>query len=1665
MAKLFEAVAQKTAQKRIVLDDYPFSNKAFFCIDKANPLRKVASDVVRSKWFDRASMFVIFVNCLFLCFNDPLDQDPNSSRNKILSGSEVYFTAIFTVEMVFKMLAMGLARAKGRCLPPQAEELIKADPSLDPYEVSKKKVAYFGDYWNWLDFTVVMIGYIAMAPGVQNVSALRTFRVLRPLKTLSSFPGMRVITTAMMDSLGDLLNVGMLCLFFFFIFGIIGVQMYNGTMDGVCFIGENATSRPVGWETMSFQDSFDEENCALTNPIDWPENSRAELLISEGDGRSCAPIVLEEGAVIHRYCGRMSSGSGPFSGYGPSYGTGNFDNIGLAVLSIFTAITLEGWVDEMYMLFNAFGIRWFTAFYYIMLILVGSMFMLNLALAVIENAMSDAQAAEDEASAARDEQEKLTHNPADEKSEDRSGGTQEKPGISFFRGIVESSVFDLGIVMFILANTIVLAMEYHSTDPDKTFYNKYQNGLNICNYIFTAVFFLEMVFKMLGLFWREYFRESFNQFDFLIVMVSLVELVIELADLSNGSSGLSALRAFRLFRLFKLAKSWGELYKLLETLAKSVVGVGNAAMLLGVMIFIFVLLGMQLFGEPMSNPDKFPDGVPRANFETFGWSLVTVFQVLTGENWNEVLYNGIQATSFGQGVLYFVLLNVVGNYIILNIFMAILLGNFDEDDEEPEPEPKPKKQKTNKVLPTSEATGKSLASNGPSVSSTTTAGNIHSVGPKPNQKTPAKVSAATSTTPAPQISVMDLTSSGTTKSPTTNKKVSEFRLEGTSLFILGKDDYIRQKAFEIIIWPPFDNFILFLIGLSSMMLAMDEPHLDPDSGMKNFLNVTDAIITWLFIMEATIKIIAFGFVLHNHAYLRNSWNQLDFFIVVLSIVSMIGLGDQVKALRSLRALRALRPLRVLNRAPGMKLVVNSIFRAMPHIFNVTVVCMLFYVIFGIIGVQNWAGGLNVCSNPERLCKPGVAILPDHPSLNCSGDCSITQSYPGGLLCGEDVACGSTTREKQFFDRPGNGSFTLESNEFFASCKTDSDCTCNLLPTDALIEECIARAYCTFGDISAHPYNKTGLAIAPQVKNASFCQEPESRRWEYKQFVLRETWYPLPQHFDNVGNAILSVFEISSGEMWPDIMYTVIDVVGPDQPMHENFNKAVALYFIAVQVVCAFLLLNMFVGVVVEQYEQMKDGQDGDGPLVTEEQRMWLETQKLAFSAGPVRKVNEPAHPARKYLFDIVESRPFELVIMFCIMLNVITMAMRKFNQSDDYMQMLESFNYVFVVVFTVEAVIKIFALGPAEYFIRAWNRFDFTIVILSFVGMAFNLGQFATLLRVGRVARIFRLIQTNQNLRDLFMTLLFSLPSISNVASVTFLLFFIYAAFGMNIFADVKFGENLTDKANFNTFLDSILLLFRMATGESYNGVMHDVRVVEPFCSESEGNCGFPIFAPLFFLSFFIFSALLMLNLLVAIILGEYSDQEEQGHLYERVSPETIESFQLTWSQFDHKATGFMPLVKLENLIMSLPMPLGTRARDEATGKPKEIEWSDHKRARKKMTKLQCIERNGKVSFHEILSGLVANCHADIDLRGLASNPKWTEELMQSTRNGPANKFIKKANKDRDRHDGPKNLEGDPFTVEEVVSIMMLQSAWRRHKTALRRARKEQAAQKAQAAQ
>jgi len=170
-----------------------------------------------------------------------------------------------------------------------------------------------------------------------------------------------------------------------------------------------------------------------------------------------------------------------------------------------------------------------------------------------------------------------------------------------------------------------MASEYYPMSSTHT------EVIEIANTVLTFLFLLEMILKLIGLGFRGYISDKSNIFDGILVTVGIIERSLQ----GETGSGVIALRAFRLFRVFKLAKSWKGLAGILEVMKQSLNSVAYLGLLCLLCMFIFALMGMQFFGKKIKDPDG---QSPRANFDSIGWAMTTIFQILTGENWNEVMY-------------------------------------------------------------------------------------------------------------------------------------------------------------------------------------------------------------------------------------------------------------------------------------------------------------------------------------------------------------------------------------------------------------------------------------------------------------------------------------------------------------------------------------------------------------------------------------------------------------------------------------------------------------------------------------------------------------------------------------------------------------------------------------------------------------------------------------------------------------------------------------------------------------------------------------------------------------------------------------------------------------------------------------------------------------------
>ena len=207
---------------------------------------------------------------------------------------------------------------------------------------------------------------------------------------------------------------------------------------------------------------------------------------------------------------------------------------------------------------------------------------------------------------------------------------------------------------------------------------------------------------------------------------------------------------------------------------------------------------------------------------------------------------------------------------------------------------------------------------------------------------------------------------GDTSSNLTEKSFKEeireyfVQRQSHSLYIFDEDSKTRQVCQRLTSQDWFDFIILVFIAANCITLAMERPTIPPWSTERKLLNISNNIFTLVFTIEMIIKSVATGFVMGRGNYFSDNWNRLDGVLVIISLIdgvitTFVGKndseGDIFKILRVFRIIRALRPLRVINRAPGLKLVVETLLSSLRPISNIVIICCAFFLIFGILGVQ------------------------------------------------------------------------------------------------------------------------------------------------------------------------------------------------------------------------------------------------------------------------------------------------------------------------------------------------------------------------------------------------------------------------------------------------------------------------------------------------------------------------------------------------------------------------------------------------------------------------------------------------------------------------------------------------------------------------------------------
>uniref|UniRef100_A0AAR2JEK7 Sodium channel protein n=1 Tax=Pygocentrus nattereri TaxID=42514 RepID=A0AAR2JEK7_PYGNA len=1423
-------------------------------------------------------MCTILTNCCFMAMSEPAQW---------AKYVEYTFTGIYTFESLIKILARGF------CIGP---------------------FTFLRDPWNWLDFSVIVMAYVTEFVDLGNVSALRTFRVLRALKTISVIPGLKTIVGALIQSVKKLADVMILTVFCLSVFALIGLQLFMGNLRQKC------VRSPAHCINNTVPSLLYSNSTFICNNKTW---SSVDEFFTDEDN-----FYKVEGAKDALICGNASdAGKCPDGfecmkiGRNPNYGYTSFDTFGWAFLSLFRLMTQDYWENLYHQTLRSAGKTYMV--FFVVVIFLGSFYLVNLILAVVAMAYEE----QNQATIAEAWQKEKEFQLAMEqlKKEQQLEEAQQKCHPCWYvfahkylvwtccpswlklkewvKFMVMDPFLDLAITICIVLNTLFMALEHYPMTDE---FNKM---LSVGNLVFTGIFTAEMVLKIIALDPYYYFQQGWNIFDSFIVCLSLMEL-----GLSNVE-GLSVLRSFRLLRVFKLAKSWPTLNTLIKIIGNSVGALGNLTLVLAIIVFIFAVVGMQLFGKNYEQcvcKISKDCTLPRWHMKDFFHSFLIVFRVLCGE-WIETMWDCMEVAGQPLCILVFMLVMVIGNLVVLNLFLALLLSSFSADnlsapDEDGEMNNlqiaiarihrgigwlrralcdffngnfKRRRQKAKEAKAMLKL--KRLSQQAQRAEGNGTAGVIARTGDKctttddsymtnPNLTISVPIAPGESDVEFPEEEDDEDEASDSSDEEEEEEEEAETKpvrclddislSEGSTVDLRKpgeeEDEYsemaeedmdpdncfpdvcvrhfqcceintneglgriwwrLRKTCFQIVEHSWFETFIIFMILISSGALAFEDIYIEQRKVIKIVLEYADKIFTYIFILEMTLKWIAYGF----KKYFTNYWCWLDFLIVDVSLVSLVAntLGySDFAAIKTLRTLRALRPLRALSRFEGMRVVVNALIGAIPSIMNVLLVCLIFWLIFSIMGVNLFAGKFGRCIN-----RTGFIYNTSH--INNKTEC-----------------------------------LAMNDTQYY--------------------------------------------------------------------------WTKVKVNFDNVGAGYLALLQVATFKGWMEIMYAAVDSRAVEEQPIKEINLYMYLYFVIFIIFGSFFTLNLFIGVIIDNFNQQKRKISGQDIFMTEEQKKYYNAMKKLGSKKPQKPIPRPLNSVQGFFFDLVSKQAFDIMIMLLILLNMVTMMVETDEQSPRMESILYNINLAFIVIFTTECIIKLIALR-CYFFTVSWNIFDFVVVILSIVGIVladiiekyFVSPTLFRVIRLARIGRILRLIRGAKGIRTLLFALMMSLPALFNIGLLLFLVMFIYAIFGMANFAYVKKQGGIDDMFNFETFGNSMICLFQITTSAGWDSLLSPILNNSPEeCdpniphtgTNARGNCGNPSVGITFFVTYIIISFLIVVNMYIAIILENFSVATEEST--EPLSEDDFEMFYEVWEKFDPEATQFIEYAKLSDFADTLSEPL-----------------------------------------------------------------------------------------------------------------------------------------------
>ncbi|KAK4224624.1 putative calcium-channel protein [Podospora fimiseda] len=1493
----------------------PLKGKSLGIFPPENPLRKWLLEILVNSWTEPFILLLIIAQTILLAVEAAPDVFVPGNRRPERWGTTRIDWAIFglfiifTLEIIARIIVSGLIVNPEEYAPPKSKRRIRErvaeqyrtifrpqrqrsvrqpkEPEFAPTTFARSftmmqgveaqgtlkeqlrlhlaRRAFLRHGFNRLDFVAVVSFWISFGLGVTGLESkhsiyiFRMLSCLRIIRLLALTKGNLIILKSLKKAAPLLVRVSFLMGFFWLIFAIIGVQSFKSSLSRQCtWLDPEAPTDFSKTYSPNFSFCGGHLNPITGQAEPWVRRNQT------GDPNDLSRDNLENGTTNAKgfICPR---GSICLQQTNPYNGTVNFDDIGHSLELVFVIMSANTFTDLMYYTVSSDFLP--AALFFGAGIIIMMLWMTNLLIAVITSSFQVIR--EESKASAFTADEPSLFPPHEEQMPRRQSRLQRLyPNTKWFWAFV------------ILYGIFCQALRTAGMGEGKARF------INSSETVVTIMLDVDILIR-LAIDFRGFHRKYRNLFDLLLAIVTTVIL---LPPIRNSGQVYNWLTFFQIVRVYRVVLTIPMTASLIQLVLGNVAGIGNLMLFVFLMTFLMAIFASQLFRGELPALDS-EDEMIRIPFNTIYNCYLGMYQILSSENWTEILYNVTTYTVSKKtswiGAIFLIGWFILSYFILINMFIAVIQENFDVGEDMKRLEQvraflqrRELGGSSNLALSKVFGFGKSKHRSDPLDHGTGMIDMLFKEGfvrefldetLDPLQERPPESQSPPQAATIGAVQPGLLSGAwGRLKAMFTSREPNPFY---SNLLSTAPDATLdpgqlarqavsasaaRRKAQrEYLIRHPNYNTSLFIFKPRSPIRRFCQKIVGPGRGTERFDGVQPNKYAWYtfsaVIYAAIVAMVVLAcittplyqkeyFKVHNYTPLNwFTWTDMAFAIVFTleAVIKII--------------------------ADGFFWTPNAYFRSTWGIIDAVVLITLWINVIALFaqgGAVSRAVGAFKALRALRLLNVSDSARETFHSLLIVGGWKILSAafvsmallipfavYGLNLFNGKLVACND-----------GNNIFNL------------TDCV---------------------GEYDATPFNNDWPMLAPRVAENPFF------------------------NFDDFGSSLFILFQIVSQEGWVDVSFAAQAITGEglqpqgDPPYDAQGN---ALFFIVFNLLATVFVLTLFISVFMRNYTE----QTGVA-FLTAEQRSWLELRKLLRQISPSKSAYDESRNKWKMWCHkrAIEKRgKWYLAITGVLVFHLVLLLSEFYDEPLWWKRARDSLFLAFTLIYVANIIVRIVGLGWTRFRRSSWDLFSLVAVtgtLATSILFLTNTMQdtYIQLHKFFLVALVLLLIPRNDALDQLFKTAAASLTTIGSLIATWLVFFLVFAIALTQTFSLTRFGGEEDSNINFRTVPHALILLFRFSCGEGWNEIMEDfAQIKPPFCvkgdSFSDSDCGSTGWARALFVAWNIISMYLFVSLFVSLIYESFSYVYQRTSGLAVVERDEIRRFKEAWRSVDPSGTGFI---------------------------------------------------------------------------------------------------------------------------------------------------------------